>query len=489
MSNNISGRDADTSSGSRHVSNVITKLTQNDVLFGRGAPIINYEGNVRFRALVSTRKKEYNSTGRHQIKDEIARQIVMEVKRRNGRFLRKVESDDDARQFGPPEGEPGWTIAEEDVILEKVKQALRDKEPEKRLAQSESFENTSMANDLLSTAGINHGIQALPTSENVSWAGGQLPLLQNSVYRQIALSSLLPQSSYLTNQNSIGELPASSVSRRQSESDLDILRQQHQQIQQQSLFSHITATTRLHSNAYLQALLQQSHSISLPSLSTRDNQGVTSNETLLSMLGVDFNRSRDAATNLQVMGANSQSFDEALRTLHRQNRNDVVTGSATQHFSALGPTTTPTLNNSLRALQQQYTATIISRREQQRQELQRQILLDPNIQATYFAASRIPQQINDHAIGSQNNDAIITASLPMGQRPNINYVTGLSSVGNRVPSTDKSEHSKNDEGESEISDNGDRKRIASGETESSEASSTTLEATTTKKPRVVKNKK
>ena len=486
MSNNINGSDAHTSSSSRHVSNVITKLTQNDILFGRGAPIINYEGNVRFRALVSTRKKEYNSTGRHQIKDEIARQIVMEVKRRNGRFLRKLESDDEARQLGTTEGEPAWTIAEEDVILEKVKQALRDKEPEKRLAQSESFDNTAIANDLPSTAGINHGMQALPTSENVSWAGGQLPLLQNSVYRQIALSSLLPQSSYLTNQNSIGELPASSVSRRQSESDLDILRRQHQQIQQQSLLSHITATTSLHSNAYLQALLQQSHSISLPSLSTRDDQGVTSNETLLSMLGVDFNRSRDAATNLQIMGANSQNFDEALRTLYSQNRNDVATGGTTQNFSALGLTTTPTLNNSLRTLQQQYNAAITARREQQRQELQRQILLDPNIQATYFAASRIPQQSNDNAIGSQNNDVIITASLPMGQRPNINYVTGLSSVGNRLPP--KSGDSKNGEGESEHSNNGDRKRIASGETESSEASSTTLEATT-KKPRVVKNKK
>ena len=484
MSSSVTANDGNIPSDACRDSNVITQLTLNDILMGRGAPIINYEGNVRFRALVSTRKKEYNSTGRHQIKDEIARQIVLEVKRRNGRFLRKLDSSEELRLNGIPEAEPAWIIADEEVILEKVKQALRDKEPEKRIAQSQSFESTTTAGNLPNTAGQTSNFPIISTPGSSNWAGEHLHLLQNSPYRQIALSNLLPQSSVLNHQNSSGALSASSIARRQSESDLDILRQQQHEMQQQSLLSNITSFPNISSRTYLNALLQQGHNTSLASLSTRPDQRIPSNnETLLSILGVDFHRPNDASTHLSAMRTQAPSSDETSSTTYGQNRNETVISSTFPMYASLGLTNLPTLN-SIRALQQ-YTAAATARQEQQqRHELHRQILLDPSIRARYLAASRIPQQINSNVHGSHNSDAILTASLPIGQRPSNGNVDIMNSA-ERLSS--KPEDSKFDQGESvERSSNEGRKRNSSGETESSEAS-TTIEGTK-KKSRVYTNR-
>jgi hypothetical protein len=106
----------------------VTKLNPNDILLGRGAPVINYQGNIRFRELVNTRKAEYISSGRHQVKDEIARQIIEEIGNRQGRFLHKIESITETQQRISV-GTRVWQVAAEDVAIEKVKQALRDKDP------------------------------------------------------------------------------------------------------------------------------------------------------------------------------------------------------------------------------------------------------------------------------------------------------------------------------------------------------------------------
>lgn len=106
----------------------VTELTPNDVLFGRGAPSIDNEGNVRFRQLVQNRKVEYVSTGKRQIKDVIARQVIQAVHQRNGRFLRKIESLVEAEEMGVPEGITAWATVDDATVLSKVKQALRDRE-------------------------------------------------------------------------------------------------------------------------------------------------------------------------------------------------------------------------------------------------------------------------------------------------------------------------------------------------------------------------
>jgi hypothetical protein len=130
----------------------VTVPGPNDILLGRGAPIINYEGNIRFRALVSTRKLEYVGSGRHQVKDGIAKSIIDEIQRRKGRFLRRVDpakanvasadaSGSDCEPTGSDEEKANtagqktnfisnklYQVAEYDVAIEKVKQALRDKD-------------------------------------------------------------------------------------------------------------------------------------------------------------------------------------------------------------------------------------------------------------------------------------------------------------------------------------------------------------------------
>jgi hypothetical protein len=107
----------------------VDEIRENDILMGRGAPTINYKGNVSFRELVSTRKAEYTASGRHRVKDEIARQVIEEIARRDGRFLRRIETTAEAEALGMPNNKKAWIIAEDSIAMEKVKQALRDKDP------------------------------------------------------------------------------------------------------------------------------------------------------------------------------------------------------------------------------------------------------------------------------------------------------------------------------------------------------------------------
>jgi hypothetical protein len=48
------------------------------------------------------------------------------VRSRNGRFLRKLDSRLEAEQYNIPRGSSAWTLVDEDTVIQKVKQALRD---------------------------------------------------------------------------------------------------------------------------------------------------------------------------------------------------------------------------------------------------------------------------------------------------------------------------------------------------------------------------
>jgi hypothetical protein len=76
---------------SSNPSDFVTKLSRNDVLIGRGTPSIENEGNIRFRKLVQSRKPEYTSTSKRQVKDWIAWQLVRAISFKQGRFLRRIE--------------------------------------------------------------------------------------------------------------------------------------------------------------------------------------------------------------------------------------------------------------------------------------------------------------------------------------------------------------------------------------------------------------
>lgn len=93
----------------------VTDLRSADVLFGRGSGPNDHEGNVRFRQLVAERKAEYMATNHRMTKAKIAKDIVNQVFAENGRFLKKIDL---------PDGEV-YELADEDTIMEKAKQALR----------------------------------------------------------------------------------------------------------------------------------------------------------------------------------------------------------------------------------------------------------------------------------------------------------------------------------------------------------------------------
>lgn len=111
---------------------ILRQLTADDILLGRGALAIGNEGNVRFRSIVRQRKQEYKATNHRGTKDIIARQIIQAVRNCKGRFVRRLDSLDERAQYGIADADDAWVVADDDVMLQKVKQSLRDKDPEPR---------------------------------------------------------------------------------------------------------------------------------------------------------------------------------------------------------------------------------------------------------------------------------------------------------------------------------------------------------------------
>jgi hypothetical protein len=109
---------------------VVTKVGPHDVLMGRGTPAMAHKGNIQFRRLVASRKLDYVQTMRRREKDDIAREIVKTVKSRNGLFLRKMDSSTIRAAAGSDAdiAKDGcvWMTVPDEVVLLKVKQALRD---------------------------------------------------------------------------------------------------------------------------------------------------------------------------------------------------------------------------------------------------------------------------------------------------------------------------------------------------------------------------
>ena len=102
----------------------VTAVNPNDVLFGRGSGPNDHEGNIRFRDMVSQRKAEYTATNHRQTKAEIARTIVDSVFASNGRFLKKLEPAE-LQKLGFASAMDVYQVADNDTIMEKAKQALR----------------------------------------------------------------------------------------------------------------------------------------------------------------------------------------------------------------------------------------------------------------------------------------------------------------------------------------------------------------------------
>lgn len=114
----------------------VVQLRATDVLFGRGSGPNDHEGNVTFRSRVAERKAEYMATNHRMTKAKIARDIVNSVLQENGRFLKKVEQPE-IEKYGLPAGIDAWMEVDDDTIMEKAKQALRQNSAKNKAAKAE----------------------------------------------------------------------------------------------------------------------------------------------------------------------------------------------------------------------------------------------------------------------------------------------------------------------------------------------------------------
>jgi len=111
-------------------SEFITSLTDADILLGRGAPVQRREANRRFRELVLEHKPSYDASGKHAVKDDIARQILDTISSSGGRFVRQIETKEERRKLGVPNDvSDAWVVISDDLAREKCKQTLRDAIP------------------------------------------------------------------------------------------------------------------------------------------------------------------------------------------------------------------------------------------------------------------------------------------------------------------------------------------------------------------------
>jgi len=112
----------------------ITEINPNDVICGRGSGPNIHEGNIRFRLLVAEREAEYRATNKRPRKSNIARDIIKKVFERNGRFLKKIEPKNPLCAVNT------WVVVNDQIIMEKTKQALRQNRS--KTTQSRRLSNT-----------------------------------------------------------------------------------------------------------------------------------------------------------------------------------------------------------------------------------------------------------------------------------------------------------------------------------------------------------
>jgi hypothetical protein len=140
----------------------VTEVGVNDVVLGRGAPIAQMECNVRYRALCATHRGEYIGTGRNGIKHAVAKKVLAEINRRNGRFLRKVQTSAQAQELGVPNGVTAWVEISEDDALQKVKQTLREESNDSAETAGDVESNSAALQS--STEPTNHAAARVPSS-------------------------------------------------------------------------------------------------------------------------------------------------------------------------------------------------------------------------------------------------------------------------------------------------------------------------------------
>ena len=128
---------------------------------------------MRFQALTNARKLEYHLASQQHEKNRIVREVVQIVEAAQGRFLRKIETLMEAHHFGVPLGVQAWLPVEEEVILEEVKQAMRDTNEEGQLSRTQgAFLDTSAA-DVSASPAYNNVLHYQPQDALQQTLAGQ----------------------------------------------------------------------------------------------------------------------------------------------------------------------------------------------------------------------------------------------------------------------------------------------------------------------------
>jgi hypothetical protein len=177
---------------------LITRIGPHDVLMGRGATSAYYQGNVRFRELVRSRKREYQSCKYHRHKQAIALDIYKAVASHGGRFLLRAETVLDRATLPNADTnglqEPAlWVQASHHVALEKIKQALRDNEPkqEAMLLRVESEVGLSDAVRVQAAAAAHSTLATTTSPHQVAMHNHGVPPLASSAHAPPADASRL----------------------------------------------------------------------------------------------------------------------------------------------------------------------------------------------------------------------------------------------------------------------------------------------------------
>jgi hypothetical protein len=99
-----------------------------DVLSGRGGSVNAHPGNCQFRDWVAVRKEDYNLARTKQAKADICRAVVAQVLALGGRFLTKETPNS-----------PWWIEQDDERVMAKTSQALREGAPKIREAHKEEL--------------------------------------------------------------------------------------------------------------------------------------------------------------------------------------------------------------------------------------------------------------------------------------------------------------------------------------------------------------
>lgn len=134
---------------------------------------------------MTARKKQYLASTRHQEKTEIANEIIAIISTREGHFLRKIEDEKEMKLLGTDSDTDTWLIVDDNTVLQKVKQALRENV---NRYQGGGKDLTPMAIDTSASSNTTSGPSSARTALTALHVGsGEL---QESYLNQISANNL-----------------------------------------------------------------------------------------------------------------------------------------------------------------------------------------------------------------------------------------------------------------------------------------------------------